>query len=239
MKKLNIFITGASSGIGASTVKALCASGHNVLGVARNREKLETLSAECSALDGEFAFFEGDVVSAEDQTIAVEFALEKFGRLDVVIPNAGIGYFDPLEVGALEEWKAMIDVNIMGVLGTIHTCLPHLIKSKGQVINIGSVAARQVFPNSGIYCATKHFILALSESLRLEFSNKISVTTINPGAVNTEFILRTTNTDLREEYKPNFDSGMSPDFVAEAIVNAVEARGKGIYSEITLRPDRI
>jgi short-subunit dehydrogenase len=79
----------------------------------------------------------------------------------------------------------------------------------------------------------------LSESLRLEFSNKISVTTINPGAVNTEFILRTTNTDLREEYKPNFDSGMSPDFVAEAIVNAVEARGKGIYSEITLRPDRI
>ena len=239
MKKLNVFITGASSGIGKSTVRALCSAGHNIFGVARNKGKLETLSAVCSALDGKFAFFEGDVVSEEDQTSAVELALEKFGGLDVVIPNAGIGYFDPLEVGALEEWKAMIDVNIMGVLGTIHTCLPHLIKSKGQVINIGSVAARQVFPNSGIYCATKHFILALSESLRLEFSNKISVTTINPGAVNTEFILRTTNTDLREEYKPNFDSGMSPDFVAEAIVNAVEARGKGIYSEITLRPDRI
>jgi NADP-dependent 3-hydroxy acid dehydrogenase YdfG len=239
MKKLNILITGASSGIGASTVRALCSAGHNVCGVARSEEKLEELSKKCAELKGRFEYFAGDVTKTDEVSAAVAFSLMKFKGLDVVIPNAGIGYFNPLSEGTQEEWTAMVNVNIMGVLSTIHASLPHLVNSGGQLINIGSVAARQVFPNSGVYCATKHFVLALSESIRIEYSDKISVTTINPGAVNTDFILRTSNTELREEYKPNFETGMSPDFVAEAIVNAVEARGKGIYSEITLRPDRI
>ena len=132
----------------------------------------------------------------------------------------------------------MVDVNITGVLKTINATLPHLLKSKGQIVNIGSVAARQVFQNSGVYCATKHFVLAMSESLRIEFGDKIAITTINPGAVNTEFIGHTANNSLREEYKPRFDAGMNPNFIAGAILEAIEAGGKGVYSEITLRPDR-
>ena len=106
------------------------------------------------------------------------------------------------------------------------------------MINIGSLAARQVFPNSGIYCATKHAVLAISESLRTEFREDLAVTTINPGAVNTPFIDRTTNDSLRSDYRPQFDEGMSPEYVAEAILFALESRGKGVVSELTIRPDR-
>ena len=238
MKKQNVLITGASSGIGASTVKALCRAGHNVIGFARRVEKLTYLSKECEDLNGQYFFFEGDVRVDSDIDNAVDYLIKKFGTLDAVIPNAGLGHFNPLDEGSMDEWRSMIDVNVTGVLKTIHACLPHLIKSNGHIVNIGSVAARQVFQNSGVYCATKHFVLAMSESIRMEFSDKIAVTTINPGAVNTEFIDQTTNDQLRNEYKPRFDAGMDSDFIASAILDAIEANGKGIYSEITLRPDR-
>lgn len=164
--------------------------------------------------------------------------MKRWGGLDALIPNAGIGYFDPLKQAKLAEWQAMVDVNITGVLNTIHAALPALLASKGHVINIGSLAARQVFPNSGVYCATKHAVLAISESLRTEFREDLAVTTINPGAVNTPFIDRTTNDSLRSDYRPQFDQGMSPEYVAEAILFALESRGKGVVSELTIRPDR-
>ena len=163
---------------------------------------------------------------------------EAWGGMDVVIPNAGIGYFNPLREAPLQEWQAMIDVNISGVLSTLHAALPSLLENKGHVINIGSLAARQVFPNSGVYCATKHAVLALSESLRTEFRNDLAVTTINPGAVNTPFIDRTTNDELRANYRPQFDDGMEADYVADAVLFAVESRGRGVVSELTIRPDR-
>ena len=238
MKKLNVLITGASSGIGASAAKTICAAGHNVLGFARRMEKLDAISKECSGLKGTFIPFEGDIKIDEDTDNAVSLMLEKFGSIDVVIPNAGLGHFNPLNEGTMDEWRSMVDVNVTGVLKTIHATLPHLISSKGHLVNIGSLAARQVFENSGVYCATKHFILAMSESIRIEVSDKVAVTTINPGAVNTEFIGHTANDSLRNEYKTRFDSGMDSSFIANAILEAIEAGGKGIYSEITLRPDR-
>ena len=132
----------------------------------------------------------------------------------------------------------MIEVNVTGVLRTIHATLPHLVKSKGHIINIGSVAARNIFPNSGVYCATKHAVLAISESLKMEFPDILAITTINPGSVDTSFIDKTNNEELKAKYKPTFDSGMEPDFIAKAVLQAIEANGSGIYSEITLRPDR-
>ena len=163
---------------------------------------------------------------------------QAWGGMDVVIPNAGIGYFNPLQEAPLEEWHAMVDVNVSGVLSTLHAALPSLVENKGHVINIGSLAARQVFPNSGVYCATKHAVLALSESLRTEFRNDLAVTTINPGAVNTPFIDRTTNEELRANYRPQFDDGMETTYVADAVLFAVESRGRGVVSELTIRPDR-
>jgi NADP-dependent 3-hydroxy acid dehydrogenase YdfG len=95
-----------------------------------------------------------------------------------------------------------------------------------------------VFPNSGIYCATKHAVLAISESLRIEFRDELAVTTINPGAVDTSFIDQTKDDELRENYRPQFEQGMQPGFIAEAIAFAVSSGGKGVFSEMTMRPDR-
>lgn len=233
-----IFITGASSGIGAATASALVRKGWNVAAFARNLMALQALQAELADAPGTLLPLEGDVTLPGDVQSAVDEAVAKWGGLDAVIPNAGLGYFDPLPQGKLHEWHEMVNVNISGVLTTLHATLPHLVESKGHVINIGSLAARQVFPNSGVYCATKHAVLALSESIRLEYRNDVAVTTINPGAVNTPFIDRTTNEALRADYRPQFDEGMSAEFVADAIVAALEAKGRGVFSEITLRPDR-
>ena len=236
-KPYTVFITGASEGIGASIAKTLCSNGLNVFAFARREAKLNELKSSCSNFSGKFEFFVGDVTSNEDLQKANSMCLNRFGNLDILIPNAGIGFFNPLDKGSLEEWQSMVDVNVTGVLKTIHTALPHLLKSKGHIINIGSVAARNVFPNSGVYCATKHAVLAISESLKIEFTDRLAITTINPGAVNTAFIDKTNNKELRKEYKPNFDSGMDPDFIAKAVFQAIEANGSGIYSEVTLRPD--
>ena len=233
-----IFITGASSGIGAAAAEALVRKGWRVAAFARNGRALEALKSELAEAPGTLMPLVGDVTHPEAVRAAVAQAVGEWGGLDAAIPNAGLGYFDPLPQGKLEEWHEMVNININGVLTTLHATLPVLAANKGHVINIGSLAARQVFPNSGVYCATKHAVLALSESIRLEYRNDVAVTTINPGAVNTAFIDKTTNEALRADYRPQFDAGMTPEFVADAIVAALEARGRGVFSEITLRPDR-
>lgn len=228
---MRIFLTGATSGIGEATARLLATAGHQVFAVGRRKQLLEALpdtvhTAVCDVLD----------VHAVRQAVAE--AASVMGGIDVCVPNAGLGLFDKLSDGKLEEWHHMVDVNVKGVLTTLHACLPHLVEAKGHVINIGSLAARNVFPNSGVYCATKHAVLAISESLRIEYRNDLAVTTINPGAVDTEFIGHTTNDELRSSYAPEFEKGMRPEAIAEAILTAIEAKGRAVYSEITLRPDR-
>jgi len=235
---LRIWITGASSGIGQACALTLAEAGHQVWASARSTAKLEALAQRGKTTSGTIQPHPCDVTSPESVATCAEAMTQAWGGMDVVIPNAGIGYFNPLQEAPLEEWHAMIDVNISGVLSTLHAALPSLLENKGQVINIGSLAARQVFPNSGVYCATKHAVLALSESLRTEFRNDLAVTTINPGAVNTPFIDRTTNDELRASYRPQFDDGMEANFVADAVLFAVESRGRGVVSELTIRPDR-
>jgi NADP-dependent 3-hydroxy acid dehydrogenase YdfG len=232
-----IFLTGASSGIGQATAQALLTRGHRVYGVARRGEELAQNAEQWKDLPGEWAWEVADVRDPDSIRAAVTHAVERWGGLDAVVPNAGLGYFDPLPQARLEDWLEMVDINIKGVLNTLHAALPHVAQAKGTVVNIGSLAARQVFPNSGVYCATKHAVLALSESIRLEYRDTIGVTTINPGAVNTPFIDQTPNAELRATYRPQFDAGMAPEFVADSIVLAIESKGRGVFSEITLRPD--
>ena len=236
MKSLRILITGASSGIGAATAQLLAGKGHRVFALARTESALQALADQHP--DGRVHCATADVRDGESVKAAVEEMVELWGGIDVCIPNAGLGIFSPLSNAKLEDWKTMVDVNITGVLSTLHAALPSLVSNKGHVIQIGSIAARNVFPNSGVYCATKHAVLAISDSLRMEFRDELAVTTVNPGAVNTSFIDQTNNDELRESYRPQFEAGMDASFIAEAIAQAIESAGRGVYSEITVRPDR-
>ena len=228
-----IVITGASSGIGKVTAELLASKGHQVLVSARRADALKDLEA---AFPGKIISFPCDVTDVQQVRDMAAFAEKEMGGMDVLLNNAGLGIFDPLVEAKIEDWHTMYDVNVKGLLNCVHAFLPGLRKSKGQVINLGSVASHFVFPNSGIYCSTKHAVLAISESLRVELSNEISVTTISPGAVATPFIDQTKNEELLTNYKPNFASGLDPMTIAEQIAHAIELSDRSVVTEIIIRP---
>jgi NADP-dependent 3-hydroxy acid dehydrogenase YdfG len=235
MNKKRILITGATSGIGEATFKHAIRNGHSVFITGRNEAKLKELTENNP---GTF-YMKVDVTSVSDVQNLLSSVLEKMGGIDVLMNNAGIGIFDKLIDSNLDDWHQMIDVNIKGVLNVLHYFLPHLIESNGQVINLGSVASHHVFPESGVYCATKHAVLAISESLRAELSKKIRVTTISPGSVNTPFISQTKNEELLNKFKPSFENGMTPEWVASQIMNTIEVEDGMNISEIIVRPFQI
>lgn len=237
-----VFLTGASSGIGAAIARLLVAEGHRVMGTARRQDLLEAVAEKANAGasgEGRMVTRVVDVLDAASQQAAVEACVAEFGSMDVAIPNAGLGVFSPIDKADLTDWLTMVDVNVKGVLITLHACLPHLVASKGLFVNIGSVASRNVFPNSGVYCATKHAVLALGEALRQDLGKQVASTTICPGAVNTAFIEQTRDAELLDKYRPGFKDGMPPEFVARQVLLAMEGRGDGIVSDITIRPDFI
>ncbi len=230
-----IIITGASSGIGLASARLLSSDGHNVVLASRNTDKLKALANE---LGEKVLLCPTDVQDYSQVQNLIASTLEKFGKIDVLINNAGLGFFDPITEGKIEQWHETIDTNVKGLLNCIHTSLPHIIKSKGHIINLGSVAAHNVFPNSGVYCASKWAVLAISESLRMELSGKIRVTTISPGAVNTAFIDTTTNNDILSNMKDYFAEGLSPELIAQQIKTAIDAPETAVISEIIVRPNR-
>ena len=132
----------------------------------------------------------------------------------------------------------MVDINIKGVLNCLHAALPSLRTNKGHVVNVGSVASHQVFPNSGVYCATKHAVLAISQSIQIELKGIVKITTISPGPVDTDFINKTTNEVLHDEMKDYFATALRPMDVAREIKHAIESSDSVVINEILLRPFR-
>lgn len=231
----NVLITGATSGIGRSAANALAKAGYKLFLTGRDLNKFDDLPEETAANS---KFFQLDVRDYNEVRAAVSTMIGEYGSIDVVINNAGLGFFDQVVTGKIEQWHEMVDTNVKGVLNVLHTTLPHLISSCGHLINLGSVASHQVFPNSGIYCATKHAVFAISESIRLELADKVRVTTISPGSVNTPFIDKTTNEKMLNEYKNYFALGLTSEAVADAILYAVEAPAGAVISEVIIRPNR-
>lgn len=227
----HVIITGASGGIGKATAELLLQNHYRVSVCSRNSASLEYYAK----FPGAFAM-ECDVRDIAGVKAFFAAASEHFGPVDVLVNNAGLGYFNKLADAPLEEWQEMVDTNIKGLLNCLHTALPGLIAQHGQIINLGSVAAHNVFPNSGIYCATKHAVLAISESIRLELADKLRITTISPGAVNTAFIDQTHNEQMKEQMTASFRSGMNPLAIARSIQLAIES--EEMISEILIRPDK-
>ena len=169
IKEKVVVITGASSGLGEATARLLAAEGASVVLGARRAERLETLVDELTANGGKAMAVATDVTYREQVKTLVDTAVQKFGRIDVLLNNAGLMPLAPLERLKVDEWDRMIDVNIKGVLYGIAAALPHMMEQKsGHIINVSSVAGHKVLADGAVYSATKFAVRALSEGLRQE-----------------------------------------------------------------------
>ena len=231
-----IAITGASSGIGAATAELLAGRGSKVVIGARRTDRLEALAAKIRAAGGTVLVQPVDVTDQDSVDQFIHAALTRFGRLDVLVNNAGLMPLSPLAALKLDEWNRMIDVNIRGVLHGIAAVLPIMQQQgSGQVINIASIGGHAVYPTAAVYCATKYAVLAISEGLRQE-NDKIRVTVISPGV---------TESDLADTITDPGAKAMMEDFrkialparaIAEAIAFAVDQPSGVDVSEIIVRP---
>jgi NADP-dependent 3-hydroxy acid dehydrogenase YdfG len=233
-----VAITGASGGIGEATALLLAERGAKLVLGARRTERLEALASRITGAGGEAVHARTDVKRRVDLTALVALAHERFGRLDVLVNNAGIGpisFFDDLRV---EEWEEMIDVNIKGVLYGIAAALPVFRKQGfGHFVNIASTAGLIVRPTMAVYAGTKFAVRAISEGLRQEAGEKLRVTVVTPGFVHTDFVSGVTDPALRGQLEASRDKfAIAPDAIARAIVFAIEQPLEVDVGEIVIRP---
>ncbi|MFS8210874.1 SDR family oxidoreductase [Paenibacillus sp. S29] len=233
-----VVITGASSGIGEATALLLAERGAKVVLGARGVERLEALATRISNGGGEAVYARTDVRRREDLCNLVNLACERYGKLDVLVSNAGVMPISPLEDLCVEDWEDMIDVNIKGVLYGIAAALPIFRKQgSGHFVNIASVAGHKTVPNQSVYSGTKFAVRAISEGLRQEAGDKLRVTIISPGIVQTNFTEGMTNPALRDQLAAIRDKlAMTPDAVARAIGFAIEQPADIDVNEIVIRP---
>jgi NADP-dependent 3-hydroxy acid dehydrogenase YdfG len=198
-----VVITGASSGLGEATARHLAERGAFVVLGARRRDRIEALAKELTAAGHKARAVPTDVTNADQVKKLVDVAVNEFGRIDVMLNNAGLMPLAPLERVKIDEWDQMIDVNIKGVLYGIAAALPYMKAQKsGHIINVSSVYGHVVGPDATVYCATKFAVRALSEGLRREVKPyNLRTTVISPGAVATELLEHISENDIQTETK--------------------------------------
>lgn len=236
-----VVITGASSGLGEATARLLSEQGASVVLGARRADRLQTLVAELKARGGKAIAATTDVTKRDEVQKLVDAAVKIYGRIDVIINNAGLMPQSLLEHLKVDEWDRMIDVNIKGVLYGIAAALPYMQKQKaGHIINVSSVAGHKVGPGSSVYAATKHAVRALSEGLRQEVKPyNIRTTVISPGAVATELPDTITDAAVGERIK-NFYANMAIPAAsfARCVAFAMSQPEDVDINEILFRPTR-
>ena len=233
-----VVITGASSGIGEATAVMLAERGAKVVLGARGLNRLEALARRIMGAGGEVAYAQTDVRRREDLTSLVKLALDRYDQLDVLISNAGIMPVSPLDDLRVEDWENMIDINIKGVLYGIAAALPVFRKQGfGHFVNTASTAGHKTVPNQSVYSATKFAVRAISEGLRMEAGEKLRVTIISPGFVNTNFAEGVTNPEVKTQLENARDKfALPPEAIARAIVFAIEQPSDVDVNEIIVRP---
>lgn len=237
-----IIITGASSGIGEVSAKMLAQQGAKVVLAARRTDRLERIVADIQAAGGEAVAVAMDVTKQADVQAVADKALATFGRIDVIINNAGIMPLSPMAKLKVDEWDKMIDVNVKGVLYGVAAVLPTMQAQKsGQIINISSVAGVKVFAGLGtVYSGTKFAVRAISEGLRMELANdNIRITTLCPGAVESELKLGSSDPESAAGVQAFYEANEIPtDSVARAIIYAIEQPADVAINEIVIRPTK-
>ena len=231
-----ILITGASSGIGEGIARALGDAGAKLVLGARRLDRIEAIAADICAAGGIAEARSLDVTDRSAMNAFAAAAMEKWGRIDVLVNNAGVMPLSPLAAGKHEEWERMVDVNINGVLWGIGAVLPVMeAQASGQIINIGSIGALSVVPTAAIYCATKFAVRAISDGLRQESTN-IRVTCVNPGVVESELAATITHEETMAAMHAYRAIALQPADIARAVRQLIEAPPHVDVTEITIRP---
>lgn len=234
-------VTGASSGIGAATALKLAAAGAQVGLAARRIDRLTALVDQIRTRGGHAMPIPMDVVDRESVDAGVKALVDTCGGLDIVFNNAGLMPLSDVESLKVDEWHRMVDVNVKGLLNSTAATLPHLIRrGAGHIVNTSSIAGRKVFPGLSVYCATKHAVSAFTEGLRLEVGKKhnIRVTSIQPGAVDTELFNQITDKGYRDQMEGlrTQMSFLSGDDIADAVLFALQAPGHVDVAELFVLP---
>jgi NADP-dependent 3-hydroxy acid dehydrogenase YdfG len=233
-----VAITGASSGIGEATALLLAGRGAKLVLGARRSDRLEALADRIVKGGGAAVAGRLDVKRRGDLRDFVSLACERFGKLDVLVSNAGIGPISPLDDLRVEEWEEMVDINIKGVLYGIAAALPVFRQQGfGHFVTTGSTAAHRTVPSQAVYSATKFAVRALTEGLRQEAGEKLRVTIVSPGFVRTDFVDTVTNPEVRAQLAASRDKfAIAPEAIARAIAFAIEQPADVDVGEIIVRP---
>lgn len=235
-----VIITGASSGIGEAAAKELASKGAKLVLAARREERLQKLQGEIEQSGGTAIYKVTDVTSQAQMEELAAYALKEFGKIDVLVNNAGIMPQAFLFKKMVDEWDQMIDVNIKGVLYAIAAVLPSMREQKsGHIINLSSVAGHNIYPGGTVYCGTKHAVRAISEGLRQEEAmsgTNIRVTNVSPGAVSSELLDTTSDAESKAGLNEFYKIAIDADSIARAITFAIEQPSDVAINEMIIRP---
>ncbi len=233
-----VAITGASSGIGAATAELLAGQGARVVLGARRLERLEAVAGRVAARGGQAAYQATDVRRRADVAGLAALAQERFGRLDVMVSNVGVGLVSPLDALRVDDWDEMIDTNIKGVLYGIAAALPVFRRQQaGQFVHVASTAAYKTVPAQAVYSGTKVAVRAISEGLRQEAGGHLRVTIVSPGFTRTDFVHGAADPGVRAEFIEARDRmAIAPEAVAGAIAFAISQPADVDVNEIVVRP---
>jgi NADP-dependent 3-hydroxy acid dehydrogenase YdfG len=228
-----VAVTGASSGIGEAIARELAEAGCQLMLAARREEKLKSLVQE---LGDRVAYYNTDVTDVKQMQAMAKATLDRFGKIDVLINNAGVMPVSPLIDLKIDDWNKAIDINIRGVLHGIAAVLPSMLdRGSGHIINIGSVASLHAMPNFAVYCGTKFAVRAISESLRKETLGKVRVTIIYPGAVESELIQSSNDEQTSNQLESIFNA-IPATAISQAVRYAIEQPDEVAVNEIVVRP---
>lgn len=234
-------VTGASSGIGAATTRALVAQGARVVAAALDEEALESFVADLREAASEVVAFTTDVTRPDQTQALARFARETYGAIDILVNNAGLMLFSRWVDLAVQDWEKMIDVNIKGYLNMTAAVLPFMLEQKsGQILNMDSVAGHQVGPSAGVYSATKFFVQAMTESMRKELGvqHGIRVNTISPGVINTGWADKVSDPQGRKAAQALNRIAIGPDDVARAVIYALNQPENVTVNDLIISPTR-
>ncbi|WP_133645549.1 SDR family oxidoreductase [Paraburkholderia flava] len=231
-----ILITGASAGIGEGVARVAAAAGAKLVLGARRLDRLEALAAEIRRDGGTVEIMQLDVTSRDEMQAFAAFAQQRFGRIDVLVNNAGVMPLSPMRSLKVDEWDRMIDVNIRGVLYGIAAVLPVMdAQGSGQIINVSSVGGLSVSPTAAVYCATKYAVRAISDGLRQE-NDKLRVTCVYPGVVESELASTITDPEAAELMRTYRKIAIQPEAIGRAILHAIAQPDDVDTNEIVVRP---